>query len=119
MSSPDPIPTTLSDQLQQLGLVHTASELPLDIVLAGPGLEELFVEEGKRTWRYGFPPMHYPTHCTAHLISVSGERLTHVTCVGFGDDDPILKDIHTYADFPKTASWITAAIEQLTARQSP
>jgi hypothetical protein len=27
MSSADPIPTTLSDQLQQLGLVHTASEL--------------------------------------------------------------------------------------------
>jgi hypothetical protein len=27
MSSPDPIPTTLSDQLQQLGLVHTADEL--------------------------------------------------------------------------------------------
>ena len=27
MSSPDPIPTTLSDQLQQLGLVPTASEL--------------------------------------------------------------------------------------------
>ncbi len=27
MSSPDPIPTTLSDQLQQLGLVHTASEV--------------------------------------------------------------------------------------------
>jgi DNA replication protein DnaC len=27
MSSPDPIPTTLSDQLQQLGLVHTAGEL--------------------------------------------------------------------------------------------
>ena len=27
MSSPDPIPTTLSDQLQQLGLVHTASDL--------------------------------------------------------------------------------------------
>jgi DNA replication protein DnaC len=27
MTSPDPIPTTLSDQLCQLGLVHTASEL--------------------------------------------------------------------------------------------
>jgi hypothetical protein len=27
MSSLDPIPTTLSDQLQQLGLVHTASDL--------------------------------------------------------------------------------------------
>jgi DNA replication protein DnaC len=27
MSSPDPIPTTLSDQLRQLGLVHTATDL--------------------------------------------------------------------------------------------
>ena len=27
MSSLDPIPTTLSDQLRQLGLVHTASDL--------------------------------------------------------------------------------------------
>jgi DNA replication protein DnaC len=27
MPSPDPIPTTLSDQLRQLGLVHTASDL--------------------------------------------------------------------------------------------
>ena len=37
-------------------------------------------------------PMHYPTHCTAHLISVTGERLTQVSCNGWGDDDPILKD---------------------------
>src|SRR5262249_30621930 len=27
MTSPDPIPPTLSDQLRQLGLVHTATEL--------------------------------------------------------------------------------------------
>src|SRR5579864_7768645 len=27
MTSPDPIPTTLSDQLRQLGLLHTADEL--------------------------------------------------------------------------------------------
>lgn len=57
------------------------------------GLETLFVEDGKRTWRYGFPPMHYPTHCTAHLLGVlRGERLTHVTCTGFGDGDAALKD---------------------------
>jgi len=56
------------------------------------GLEVLFFENGQRTWRYGFPPMHYPTHCTAHLVSVTGERLTEVTCVGWGDGDPILKD---------------------------
>ena len=56
------------------------------------GLESLFFENGQRTWRYGFPPMHYPTHCTAHLVSVTGERLTRVACLGWGDDDPILKD---------------------------
>lgn len=56
------------------------------------GLESLFFENGKHTWRYGFPPMHYPTHCTAHLVGVTGERLTEVTCLGWGDDDPILKD---------------------------
>jgi predicted dehydrogenase len=59
------------------------------------GLETLFVDRGERTWRYGFPPMHYPTHCTAHLLSVTGERITDVTCIGWGDDDPILKN-NTY-----------------------
>jgi predicted dehydrogenase len=58
-----------------------------------PGLEVLFWEEdGTRTWRYGFPPMHYPTHCTSYLVGVTGERLTEVTCLGWGDDSPILKD---------------------------
>jgi predicted dehydrogenase len=56
------------------------------------GLETLFFENGERTWRYGFAPMHYPTHCTAHLVSVTGERLTEVMCTGWGDDDPVLKD---------------------------
>ena len=56
------------------------------------GLEALFFENGQRTWRHGFPPMHYPTHCTAHLVSVTGERLTEVSCIGWGDDDPILRD---------------------------
>lgn len=54
------------------------------------GLEALFFEGGKPTWRHGFPPMHYPTHCTAHLISVTGERLSEVACVGWGDNDPIV-----------------------------
>ena len=53
-----------------------------------PGIENLYFEKGKPTWRHGSPPMLYPTHCTSHLISVSGERLTEVTCLGWGDDDP-------------------------------
>lgn len=56
------------------------------------GLDSLFVENGQRTWRYGFPPMHYPTHCTAHLLGVTGERITRATCIGWGDGDPVLKD---------------------------
>jgi predicted dehydrogenase len=56
------------------------------------GLENLYIEDGKRTWRYGMAPMHYPTHCTAHLIGVTGERLTEVVCHGWGDNSPYLKD---------------------------
>lgn len=55
------------------------------------GLESLWFEGGKPTWRHGYPPMHYPTHCTAHLLAVTGERLTDVTCTGWGDTDPQLK----------------------------
>ncbi|MBI4324335.1 MAG: Gfo/Idh/MocA family oxidoreductase [Chloroflexi bacterium] len=57
-----------------------------------PGVEALGFENGRRTWRHGFPPMHYPTHCTAHLVGVTGERLTAVSCLGWGDGDPILQD---------------------------
>ena len=57
-----------------------------------PGLEVLYFRDGKRTWRHGLAPMHYPTHCTSQLIGVTDERLTEVVCHGWGDDDPILKD---------------------------
>jgi hypothetical protein len=40
------------------------------------GLEGLYFEKGKHTWRHGLAPMHYPTHCTAFLTGVTGERLT-------------------------------------------
>lgn len=60
------------------------------------GLDSLFWENGDptkaRTWRYGFPPMHYPTHSTGMLTGVTGERLVEVSCLGWGDDNPILKD---------------------------
>ena len=35
MTSPDPIPTTLSDHLRRLGLLHTAAELN-DLVARAP-----------------------------------------------------------------------------------
>lgn len=57
-----------------------------------PGLDVLYFENGKRTWRHGMAPMHYPTHTSSQLIGVTGERLVSVVCHGWGDDSPILKD---------------------------
>jgi predicted dehydrogenase len=56
-----------------------------------PGLEVLFFEDGKQTWRHGFPPMMYPTHCTSYHIAVTGERFVNVSCIGWGDDSEALK----------------------------
>jgi hypothetical protein len=36
--------------------------------------------------------MLYPTHVTAHIVAVTGERLVTVSCNGWGDDSPILKN---------------------------
>jgi len=33
-------------------------------------------------WRYGYPPMWYPTHSTGYLVGVTRERITHVSCLG-------------------------------------
>jgi predicted dehydrogenase len=58
-----------------------------------PGISNLwFTSDRKPTWRQGQPPMNYPTHATAFLISVTGERCTSVSCLGWGDDDPLLKN---------------------------
>ncbi len=57
-----------------------------------PGLDVLYTENGKRTWRWGMAPMLYPTHCTAHLVGVTGERLTEVSCQGIRTDHPWLKE---------------------------
>jgi predicted dehydrogenase len=63
-----------------------------------PGLESIYFDEsGAKTWRYGLAPMHYPTHCTAYLLGVTGERLTDVSCIGWGDGAQALRD-NAYAN---------------------
>lgn len=58
-----------------------------------PGISNLwFTADHKPTWRQGQPPMNYPTHATSFLISVTGERCTSVSCLGWGDDDFLLKN---------------------------
>lgn len=51
----------------------------------------MFDKQGLPTWRHGIAPMHYPTHCTGIVIPVTGERLSEVTSIGWGDGHEILK----------------------------
>ncbi len=54
----------------------------------------LFVNaDGSRTWRWGLTPMLYPTHSLGYVVGVTGERITRVSCLGWGNaDSPVLKD---------------------------
>ncbi|MCP4645390.1 MAG: Gfo/Idh/MocA family oxidoreductase [bacterium] len=54
----------------------------------GAAKDHLSMRYGRRTWRYGFPPMFYPTHSTAFLVGVTGERLEKVSCIGTAYADP-------------------------------
>ncbi|MFB3828029.1 MAG: Gfo/Idh/MocA family protein [Bryobacteraceae bacterium] len=51
----------------------------------------MYDDRGFPTWRHGFPPMHYPTHCTGIVVPVTGERLSEVTAVGWGDSHEVLR----------------------------
>jgi predicted dehydrogenase len=46
-----------------------------------------FDDKGRRTWRWGLPPMFYPTHATGFVVGVTGERITRVSCLGWGTRD--------------------------------
>jgi predicted dehydrogenase len=51
------------------------------------GLYEVARWRGGERWleTAGIPPMYYPTHSTSQIISVTGARMTHVSCQGFVD----------------------------------
>ena len=40
--------------------------------------------DGSRSWRWGLPPMLYPTHCLGLLVGVTRERIDRVSCLGWG-----------------------------------
>jgi predicted dehydrogenase len=54
------------------------------------GLYRVAQLRGGERWREfaGKPPMHYATHSTSQIISVTGARMTHVSCLGFVDHHP-------------------------------
>ena len=52
----------------------------------------LWWHDGKRTWRYGLPPMLYVTHSTGFHVGVTRERITAVSCLGWGPDHEAYRD---------------------------
>ncbi len=59
------------------------------------GLYDVARWRGGERWleTAGLPPMYYPTHSTSQILSITGARMTHVTCMGFEDrsDDGIYR----------------------------
>jgi predicted dehydrogenase len=51
------------------------------------GFYEAFKSSGGNDWKKtaSFPPMFYPTHSVAMILSVTGARMTHVSCLGYVD----------------------------------
>lgn len=51
------------------------------------GFYQAYQHSGGADWRRtaGVPPMLYPTHTTSMIMSVTGARLTHVSCLGQTD----------------------------------
>jgi predicted dehydrogenase len=41
-----------------------------------------FEPDGSKSWRWGQPPMFYPTHALCYTIGVTGERIASVSCLG-------------------------------------
>lgn len=55
--------------------------------MTGSEREALWFHNGDHTWRYGYPPMLYPTHSTCFHVGVTRERFTRVSCLGWGPPD--------------------------------
>ncbi len=56
----------------------------------------IYHPDGSRSWRWGFPPMLYPTHSLGFLTGVTGERVSKVSCLGWASErdkkSPVLAD---------------------------
>jgi predicted dehydrogenase len=51
------------------------------------GFYDVFKYSGGADWKKvaGIPPMYYPTHSASMILSVTGAKSTHVSCLGYKD----------------------------------
>jgi predicted dehydrogenase len=55
--------------------------------LASDKTSRFYMPDGSYSWRWGLPPMHYPTHATGFVVGVTQERIAKVSCLGWGTGD--------------------------------
>lgn len=66
---------------------------------------------GNRSWRWGLPPMLYPTHSLGYLVGVTGERVVKVSCLGWRGNRPEIRNNPIVADnVYKNPFWCEAAL---------
>jgi len=66
---------------------------------------------GKRSWRWGLPPMLYPTHSLGYLTGVTKERVLKVSCLGWRGNRPDIRQNPIVADnVYKNPFWSQASI---------
>lgn len=56
--------------------------------LATDKTSRFFHPDGTPSWRWGMPPILYPTHSLGFLVGVTRERITRVSCLGWGSKHP-------------------------------
>ncbi|MCA9581986.1 MAG: Gfo/Idh/MocA family oxidoreductase [Myxococcales bacterium] len=62
----------------------------LDALMSNKGTR-FWNPDGTPSWRWGFPPMGYPTHALGFLVGVTDERITEVSCLGWGSEHPYVR----------------------------
>jgi predicted dehydrogenase len=48
--------------------------------------------DGSKSWRWGLPPLHYPTHSLGYLVGVTDERIQSVSALGWGNKHPYVRE---------------------------
>lgn len=48
--------------------------------------------DGSKSWRWGLPPLHYPTHSIGYIVGVTDERIQSVSALGWGNSHPYVRE---------------------------
>ena len=84
-------------------VVYSEADYYHDFWTGTPTLLDVMKQRGGDRWQElaVIPPMYYATHSTSEVISVTGARMTHVSCCGFADregDGVFVPEVNSYGN---------------------